>query len=101
LNLKEKHLIIVFNETFVLIAAVKIDNGHIVCGKASWQHSTERDGTLLASTEISKDSLLFYGFYHQIVVVLEGTCKLRCGRVFTPTTQNDVKQFLNVLQKPI
>ena len=84
----------------MLMSAIAIDSGQISCGQASWQHSTERDGALLASTALSKDSLLFYGFYHQIVVVLEGTYKLRCGRVFTPTTQNDVKQFLNVLQKP-
>ena len=60
----------------MLIAAVRIVSGRIVCGKASGQHSTERDGALLANNEISEHHLLFYSFYHHIVVVLEGTCKL-------------------------
>ena len=98
-NIKGKHPIYFFKETFVLMSAVNIVSGRIVCGKASWHHSTERDVSLLANTKISEHSLLFYGFYHQFLVVLEGTCKLRCGRVFTPTTQNEALQFLKVLQK--
>jgi hypothetical protein len=51
------------NESFIL-SAIAIDSGQIICGKASWQRSTEREGALSANTKISEHSPLFYCFYH-------------------------------------